>query len=66
MTPILIDTIKDKYKRDIPIFITTTYDGYFTIWPNNEKEVVIENNWSRFTTIEKTTEFWNRLKSKLK
>jgi hypothetical protein len=66
MIPIQIDTIKDKYHRDIPIFITTTSDNYFTIWPDLAIFVVIENNYPRFTTVEKTEEYWNKIKSKLK
>ena len=59
--PIKIDVIL-KYNRQIGIWITTTYDGYYTLWGNLEVEVKIPNHYPRFTTVEKAEEYWNKIK----
>ncbi len=67
MTPILIDTVylKDSY-RNMSIYVTSTFDGFYTIWSNTDTNIVIDNNYPRFTSVEKVEEYWNKIKHKFK
>lgn len=51
---IRVGTITDRYEKiKIPIFITTTYDRFWTIYSSSKVDVKIPNNYPRFTTVEK-------------
>ena len=55
-----------KYYRDMLIYVTSTFDGFYTIWSVNTVNVKLENNYPRFTSVEKAEEYWNKIKYKIK
>lgn len=44
-------------------WVTTTYDGYFTLLfsVNPVEKIKIPNNYPRFSTPEKVIEYWQKL-----
>lgn len=49
-------------------WITTTYDGFYTILgsANPLENITVSNNYPRFTSVEKAEEYWNKIKHESK